>query len=79
MRAGCEVIPAALDGQDVLVTAETGSGKTASFLLPLLERLQQSARLAGIFSRLAGCSTITTCYNVLDGVSILCTLFWWCS
>jgi len=28
-----------LAGQDVLVTAETGSGKTAAFLIPLLDRL----------------------------------------
>eukprot|EP00931_Biecheleriopsis_adriatica_P036393 TRINITY_DN20968_c0_g1_i1.p1 TRINITY_DN20968_c0_g1~~TRINITY_DN20968_c0_g1_i1.p1 ORF type:complete len:421 (-),score=85.16 TRINITY_DN20968_c0_g1_i1:903-2144(-) len=38
-----DVIPPALKGLDVLATAETGSGKTASFLLPALERLCQSA------------------------------------
>eukprot|EP00929_Paragymnodinium_shiwhaense_P083856 TRINITY_DN44810_c1_g1_i1.p1 TRINITY_DN44810_c1_g1~~TRINITY_DN44810_c1_g1_i1.p1 ORF type:complete len:702 (-),score=192.04 TRINITY_DN44810_c1_g1_i1:379-2484(-) len=38
-----DVIPPALQGLDVLATAETGSGKTASFLLPALERLCQSA------------------------------------
>mmetsp|Transcript_85186 Transcript_85186/g.189354 ORF Transcript_85186/g.189354 Transcript_85186/m.189354 type:complete len:677 (+) Transcript_85186:76-2106(+) len=37
-----DVVPPALRGLDVLATAETGSGKTASFLLPLLERLCQS-------------------------------------
>mmetsp|Transcript_30057 Transcript_30057/g.70054 ORF Transcript_30057/g.70054 Transcript_30057/m.70054 type:complete len:784 (-) Transcript_30057:14-2365(-) len=37
-----DVIPPALAGQDILATAETGSGKTASFLLPILERLCQS-------------------------------------
>lgn len=34
-----EAIPAVLDGRDVLARAETGSGKTAAFALPLLENL----------------------------------------
>ncbi len=39
-----QAIPAALEGKDLLVNAETGSGKTAAFLLPLLHRmLSQSA------------------------------------
>jgi ATP-dependent RNA helicase RhlE len=33
------VIPAALDGQDVIGLAETGSGKTAAFCLPALQAL----------------------------------------
>mmetsp|Transcript_84479 Transcript_84479/g.219953 ORF Transcript_84479/g.219953 Transcript_84479/m.219953 type:complete len:712 (-) Transcript_84479:61-2196(-) len=40
-----DVVPPALQGLDVLATAETGSGKTASFLLPTLERLCQSANV----------------------------------
>jgi ATP-dependent RNA helicase RhlE len=32
-------IPAALEGRDLRVTAKTGSGKTAAFVLPLLNRL----------------------------------------
>ncbi len=32
-------IPAALTGQDILGSAETGTGKTAAYLLPLLQRL----------------------------------------
>ncbi len=34
-----ETIPAILKGRDVLARAETGSGKTAAFVLPLLELL----------------------------------------
>jgi ATP-dependent RNA helicase RhlE len=33
-------IPVALAGRDLVATAETGSGKTAAFLLPLLNHLQ---------------------------------------
>ena len=35
-----EAIPAVLGGADLLATAQTGSGKTAAFALPLLQRLQ---------------------------------------
>ncbi len=35
-------IPAALAGKDLLVSAETGSGKTAAFLLPMLNKLLAS-------------------------------------
>lgn len=38
------VIPAVLAGGDVWASAETGSGKTAAFVLPLLERLSQASR-----------------------------------
>ncbi len=34
-------IPAILEGRDVLGIARTGSGKTASFVLPILEKLQE--------------------------------------
>jgi ATP-dependent RNA helicase RhlE len=39
-----EAIPPALDGRDVLATAQTGSGKTAAFLLPILHRLIDKPR-----------------------------------
>ena len=32
-------IPAAIAGRDLLVTSQTGSGKTAAFMLPSLQRL----------------------------------------
>ena len=34
-----QVIPAALAGGDLLVSSQTGSGKTAAFLLPLINQL----------------------------------------
>jgi len=40
-------IPVVLAGRDLVATAETGSGKTAVFLLPLLDRLH-SGRFSGI-------------------------------
>ena len=37
-----EAIPAALQGRDVLGSAQTGSGKTAAFALPLLQQLENA-------------------------------------
>ena len=39
-------IPAALQGRDVLGSAQTGSGKTLAFVLPILQRLEQAASSA---------------------------------
>ena len=37
-----EAIPAALQGRDIVASAQTGSGKTAAFALPLLHRLAET-------------------------------------
>ena len=37
-------IPPALEGRDVLATAQTGTGKTLSFLIPLIERMPKNTR-----------------------------------
>ena len=39
-----EAIPPGLAGRDVLASAQTGSGKTAAFLLPILNRLIEKPR-----------------------------------
>lgn len=39
-----QAIPAVLEGQDVMAAAQTGTGKTAGFTLPLLERLSKGQR-----------------------------------
>ncbi|HET9680344.1 MAG TPA: DEAD/DEAH box helicase, partial [Gammaproteobacteria bacterium] len=37
-----KAIPAVLTGQDLMAGAQTGTGKTAGFTLPLLQRLSEN-------------------------------------
>ena len=40
-----QAIPAGLDGRDIVGIAQTGTGKTAAFMIPALERLEAGKRL----------------------------------
>ena len=42
-----QAIPAVLEGKDVMAAAQTGTGKTAAFLLPALDRLGHAGRGQG--------------------------------
>ena len=46
-----EAIPLALAGRDLMASAQTGTGKTAAFVLPALQRLLSPASRAGIGPR----------------------------
>ncbi|WP_244814357.1 DEAD/DEAH box helicase [Caballeronia sp. Lep1P3] len=46
-----QAIPAVLKGGDLLAGAQTGTGKTAGFTLPILQRLSQLAPAAGASKR----------------------------
>ncbi len=42
------VLPAAIEGRDIVGLAETGSGKTAAFALPMVQRLEPGQGVTGL-------------------------------
>lgn len=42
-----QAIPIILSGKDLMATAQTGTGKTASFVLPILEKFNRDRKLRG--------------------------------
>lgn len=44
-----QTIPLALEGKDVIGQAQTGTGKTAAFGLPTLEKFEQKKQLSKLW------------------------------
>src|SRR5271154_170249 len=68
-------IPPALEGKDVIATAQTGTGKTLAFLIPIIERLLQSnkpgiAALLLVPTRELAMQVVEQ-YNVLRGKQLV--------
>jgi ATP-dependent RNA helicase RhlE len=61
-----ESIPAILAGRDVIATAQTGTGKTAAFLLPILHRL------LGSTAKLSGALIITPTRELAQQIDDVC-------
>ena len=64
-----KALPHALEGRDVLGCAMTGSGKTAAFVLPILERLMKKTR--GVTRALILCPTRELAMQINDAIAEL--------
>jgi ATP-dependent RNA helicase RhlE len=68
-------IPPALEGRDVLATAQTGTGKTLSFLIPIIEKLgtdkaRGAAALILLPTRELAMQVEKACRQLAQGISI---------
>jgi len=68
-------IPQALEGKDVLATAQTGTGKTLAFLIPVIEKLLKD-KTPGIAAlvlvpRASWPCKVVEQYNALRGKQLL--------
>src|SRR5215204_1998841 len=61
-----QAIPFALEGRDVLGSAQTGTGKTAAFALPILQRLSSSPRNGNKARALILCPTRELATQISD-------------
>jgi len=64
-----QAIPLILEGRDVLAGAQTGTGKTAGFTLPMLQRLQQGKANRGKIRALVLTPTRELAAQVAESVS----------
>ena len=58
-------IPAALNGKDILGTAQTGTGKTLAFTIPLINKLILNKDTAGLSKTQSKACIIQTCILAL--------------
>src|SRR5437764_659796 len=61
-----QAIPAVLTGRDLVATAQTGTGKTAAFLLPVLHRILSKPRGA------TGALVITPTRELAQQIETVC-------
>ena len=66
-----KAIPAILEGDDLLVSAETGSGKTAAFLLPALQRLLAGSVTSSGITTLILCPTRELAQQIFEQCRLL--------
>jgi ATP-dependent RNA helicase RhlE len=65
-----EVIPLVLAGRDVLACAQTGTGKTAAFVLPILQRLAAEGPSSGRLRALVLTPTRELAAQIAESVSV---------
>ena len=67
IKAGLKMVPI-LEGKDIIAAAQTGTGKTAAFLLPLLHRLLTSPHHAGDINALVIVPTRELAIQIAEGL-----------
>ena len=74
------VVPPALQGSDVLIKSETGSGKTLCFILPIIQNLQtQRVRISrsdGVRALILA-PTRELCLQIADVAAAVTKPFYW--
>jgi len=66
-----QAIPAAIEGHDLIGTAQTGTGKTAAFVLPILHKLLSGPR--GVARALIVTPTRELVEQINDTIKVLST------